>query len=275
MIYETYVPQYPLDQFISHFTYYKGSRHGNKLERFIPDGNIEIIIDLTDFPKYIYDNNTLQEIQACKRTWISGIRNHFITIPNALNSEMLIINFKKGMVYPFAGIPLSAITDKVVDAELILGNDLLDLRDFLLNTQGLHEKFQNAQNFLLKKYKNRLSVNPFIEYTLAQILSRPEEAIIKKISANVGYSQKHFIKLFKEQVGISPKAFVRINRFQKAIQMIDKGLDINWASVAYDCGYYDQSHFIADFKGFSGFTPTEYAIKKKNWQNYVPVESIR
>src|SRR5688500_17887960 len=101
MIFETFTPAKPLSDFITHFTYYKYYTPHHSIDRFLPNGNIEIVIDLTNEPKYIYDNVTLKEIQACKIIWISGIRNRFITIPSGKHSEMSIINFAKGMVKPF------------------------------------------------------------------------------------------------------------------------------------------------------------------------------
>ncbi len=87
----------------------------------------------------------------------------------------------------------------------------------------------------------------------------------------IGYSQKHFIDMFKRQVGIAPKAYLRIIRFQKAINEIEERKEVNWSIISQDCGFYDQAHFINDFKFFSGFTPEEYVHRKNDILNYVPV----
>ena len=60
-------------------------------------------------------------------------------------------------------------------------------------------------------------------------------------------------------------------RFQKAVQVIERAADLDWREIALTCGFYDQSHFINDFKHFSGFTPDEYAKIHTNYQNYIPV----
>ena len=128
----SYTPPFPLNQFISCFTYYKGYTSNYTIERYLPNGNTEIIIDLTDKPKYIYDNSTLAEIQAFKKVWISGIRNGFISIPSGSGSEMFIIEFKKGMVLPFLGRPVTEIADKVIEGDLILNNAFMELREYLI-----------------------------------------------------------------------------------------------------------------------------------------------
>ena len=91
------------------------------------------------------------------------------------------------------------------------------------------------------------------------------------MNQKIGYSQKHFSDLFRKSVGVTPKAYLKIMRFQKALRTIDAAGDIDWATVAAECGFYDQSHFINDFKHFSGFTPEQYAKMCTNYPNYIPV----
>ena len=105
----------------------------------------------------------------------------------------------------------------------------------------------------------------------SRILSDSNQKSLKEISSLVGYTQKHSIKIFKDHVGVTPKEFLKIIRFQKAIAEIEQQKNINWASLASDCGFYDQSHFIADFKIFSRFTPAEYIKLKGDFLNYIPI----
>src|SRR5687767_10733589 len=141
MLYQTFVPPKPLSDFITHFTYFKNYTPHHSIDRFLPNGNVEVVIDLTDEPKYIYDNETLKEIQACKKIWISGIRNSFITIPSGKHSEMFVINFAKGMVSPFLAMPLTEITDAVINGDLILEKCFLELRAALIEDEAPALKF--------------------------------------------------------------------------------------------------------------------------------------
>ena len=78
--------------------------------------------------------------------------------------------------------------------------------------------------------------------------------------------------MFKEHVGVTPKDFLKVIRFQNAIQQIEKQISVKWTDIAYDSGFYDQSHFIADFKKFSGYTPAQYLKIKGNTLNYIPIK---
>src|ERR1700748_1989716 len=141
MTHHFHLPAFPLNQFISGFVYYKGFSTNHTIDRYLPNGNTEIIINLTDTPKYIYDNQALTETQECKKIWISGIRNSFISIPSGNGAEMFIIEFKKGMAYPFLNIPLTEITDKVVEGDLILNGAFIEMRERLLECQSVREMF--------------------------------------------------------------------------------------------------------------------------------------
>jgi AraC-like DNA-binding protein len=271
MIFEQYIPAYPLNVFIANFIYYRDYNPVHSLDRFLPDGDINVVIDLTDYPKFIYDNETLKEIQACKHVWFSGIRTNYITIPSGRDSEMFVINFKKGKAYPFVQVPLDELTDSVVDGDLILTKEIMNMREMILSLPTIPQKFQYAELHLLKQFANKLQPNPFVDDAVEKIIHSPDQITMKKLAEKVGYSQKHFIRIFRKNVGLAPKAFLKVIRFQKAIQELEFSKYINWASIALDCGYYDQAHFINDFKHFSGFTPQQYMRIKNDQLNYVPV----
>ena len=128
-----------------------------------------------------------------------------------------------------------------------------------------------VENYLVKKFRNKLIVNPFIEFAVNKIVSSPNQMSIEQISNKVGYSQKHLIKLFKDNVGLTPKGFLKIIRFQKAIEEIAAAKEPSWTGIAYESGYYDQAHFINDFKAFSGYTPQQYLQTQFDHLNYIAV----
>lgn len=271
MILETYIPAYPVNRFVDHFIYYEGYNPEHRIDRFLPDGNTEIIFDFHDGPQFIYDNQTLKEIQACHHVWASGVRTGFISIPSGKQAAMFVISFKKGMAYPFFPVPMSEMSDRVVDADLLWGRDFAHLREHLLEIPEIDRKFMAAQRFLLKHFQNKFSLNPAVEHAVSEIIRSPDQINLRRVSETIGYSQKHFISMFKQQVGVTPKAYLKIIRFQKAINEIEGQQDVSWTGISQDCGFYDQAHFIHDFKFFSGFTPEEYIRRKNDILNYVPV----
>lgn len=271
MISALHLPAEPLCQIFSSFYYYKGFMPDHEVDRFLPDGNTEVIIDLTDSPKFIFDNDTLQQKQGFTKFWASGVRNEFISIHSGRDSEMLILNLVKGRAFPFFQMPMSEMADRVVEGDLVFGNLIQQIREAVGAAKTPEEKFKITEAFLIQRVKNHLTVNPFVDFAIQKMVENPSQLTIKSVVSKVGFSQKHLIHLFKKHIGVSPKSYLKILRFQKAIQEIDMKPNVEWSQIAYDCGYFDQAHFINDFKKFSGFTPEEYFIRKSPFLNYVPV----
>lgn len=274
MIFRAHQPVFPLHHFIENFIYFDGISAPHNLDRFLPDGNTEIIIDLSENPQHIYDNETLKEIQICRDAWVSGVRTQPITIPSGNGSRMLIVAFRKGKAFPFYSFPISELTNHVVEAETIFGRKFQNLREQLLAAKSIERMFQLVEVFLLQQAGDSICEDisaTCINYALSSIVQKTTRQSLHQLSDQIGYSQKHFIDLFRGYVGISPKQYLKIIRFQKAIAAIEKNQIIQWSQIALESGYYDQAHFIHDFKLFSGFTPNEYIKRKTSTLNYVPV----
>src|SRR5689334_8263651 len=134
-------PSLPLNNFINSFIYMEGLSFTHTLDRFLPDGNTELIIDLLDRPQYIHDNDTLQVIQNCRHAWVSGVRTRPITIPSGSGNRIIVIGFKKGAASSFYPFPMNELTDSVVMADLIFGRAICELREQLLSAHSVREIF--------------------------------------------------------------------------------------------------------------------------------------
>lgn len=271
MNFEVRIPRQPLDRFVENIILFEDFSIDHLVERFLPDGNVEIIINLLEGTEYVYDNDSFEEIQGCREGWASGIRSKPISIPAGDGASKMVIVFKKGMAHPFFPVPMAEFTDTVVDAEYFWRDDFRLLRERLLGAPTGMEKFDLIEAFLCARLDSDTSLNPCVEYALEEIVKRPGYTSLSALSLKIGYSQKHFIDLFKKHVGLTPKAYVKVIRFQKAIEAIEREESVDWLSIALGSGYYDQAHFINEFRTLSGFTPSDYLTKKSDTLNYVPV----
>jgi len=270
MIFEHHIPEGTLGRYVESLIYFEHHESSHLIDRFLPDGNVEVVFNLLDEPQYIFDNETLKKIQKCDRVWASGVRTEPISIPSGDGARMFVIIFKKGMAHPFFPVPMDELRDQVVEADLIWQDDIGSLREMIGEARNTRERFTIVEEFLRKLLAPRFVPRPFVEYGVKRIVNDPTQTRLTKLSEEVGYSKKHFINKFKQDVGVSPKAYLRIMRFQKAISEIELR-DLDWTDIALECGYYDQAHFINDFRSFSGFTPVEYSRRKNGNLNYVPV----
>jgi AraC-like DNA-binding protein len=77
------------------------------------------------------------------------------------------------------------------------------------------------------------------------------------VAARYGITSRYLQKLFVQYTGLTPKLYSKIHRFQNSLQLVIRN-ESPLTAIAYDCGYFDQSHFIREFKSFTGITPSGY-----------------
>lgn len=116
---------------------------------------------------------------------------------------------------------------------------------------------------------NAPSLNKSVEFAITLM----DNTNIKEISHKVGYTNKHLNDLFKNYMGISPNKYRRIRQFQKSVNMLGLAHNVDLQEIAFLSGYFDQSHFVRDFKEFTDFTPTEYLKNYIGYVNFIPIES--
>ena len=115
------------------------------MDKYLPDGTINIVFELAGKPKYIYDNSSKEKKQECKDVWFSGVLQEYITI-SAESEEMLVVVFKPGSGYSLTYKPSSLFTNKVIPAVEIFGTSILNL----------HRQIkQNLYFFLRRSHKRQ------------------------------------------------------------------------------------------------------------------------
>ncbi|HJS54080.1 MAG TPA: helix-turn-helix transcriptional regulator [Chitinophagaceae bacterium] len=270
MIYRLYKPGLPLSNFIDFFFYFEGAHAEHRMEKLLPDGSVDLLIDLTDSPKKLFHNEDGTSYITFKKSWISGMKTNYILI-DASVSNMIGVHFKPGGCYPFIHFPMAELNDLTIGLDNIWSKDANTFREAILHEPCIDKRFLILENYFLQKGKDRMENHALVHYSVNQLVTSPQMWTIKDLSGKTGITQKHLITLFKKYVGLSPKMFSRIYKFQKVIQSIEQQKKVDWSMLAYECGYFDQAHFIKEFQAFSGVNPAAYLEKRGPYINYLPI----
>ncbi len=273
MNFETHLLKKPLDKFIESIFYFNNFLPNHSIERVVPTGHIFIVFELDGFIRNTFDNNTLEPNGTFSKVWISGMHKNYLSISAHQNSEMLVIQFKPFGGFPFFHFPIHKLNNKVILAEEIFGNEILELRKQILTKPNSFDKFTIVENWLNAK----CDLNKFPNDELISIVGQISSQALSKHTAIVkSYpkSQKHLIEQFKKFCGHTPKVLHRIFRFSNLLNQINKQQKISWSEIAHQSGYADQSHFIKEFKEFSGFNPEEFIDQELNQGevNFFPLD---
>src|SRR5690606_37694197 len=114
---------------------------------------------------------------------------------------------------------------------------------------------------ITKFLESKLDANerdlPSVHNAVRSIMDAGGQISVERLAERSGLSIRQFERKFKEVAGLTPKLYAKVIRFQAAAAHKPLGTR-NLTDIAYDCGYYDQSHFINDFRRFSGYSPKEY-----------------
>ena len=165
-------------------------------------------------------------------------------------------------LYPFAipvlfSIPANELSDQMPDFETLLGNDGKDLEEKMMLANDNMQRIKIISTFLEKRiFKNNIQ-EPAVFATINHIISTKGFTNVQELAEQTFLSTRQFERKFKAFSGFSPKLYSRITRFQSALNEYGQK-DKSLTEIAYECGYYDQSHFIHDFKAFSGQHPKFY-----------------
>lgn len=165
-------------------------------------------------------------------------------------------------LYPFAipalfGVPSSELSDQMPDLTTFFGQKGTELEERVMLAADHTERIHIIAGFLRECLVQREAKEPAVFSVISNIIQSKGLAKIPELAAQSFLSTRQFERKFLAFAGFSPKLFSRIIRFQSALNEYgNKGKSLT--EIAYECGYYDQSHFIHDFKSFSGEHPKVY-----------------
>jgi len=165
------------------------------------------------------------------------------------------VRFHLGGLAPFAREPLAAFTDLTPAPATVLGPQVLALEAALRADPDPDAAAALLDAFFLDRFTAPPTA---FAHALDTLRSTGGRASVADLSAAAGVSQRQVERLFARHLGIPPKTVGRIVRFQGALRslMADPGCPLG--ELAAGAGYYDQAHFIRDFRLFSGGVPRGY-----------------
>jgi AraC-like DNA-binding protein len=256
MAYIFHIPSAPLNFYINTF-YYPNDSGPLLREKILPLPALDLKINFGGGFQ-VYDAGQVKPFTTLTESWVLGLWTtyHIVDWPSDL--QYLGVSFKPGGAYPFLGLPLSELQNQVVSLDAIWGTFAAELRERLYAAPTIQTRFALLEQFLLARLCEAPQGLKAVQYAVAEIAHHHGTLSIRELSESMGMSQKHLIVQFKQMVGCTPKELGRLDRFADILASIDLTQPVDWTLVAHRFYFHDQSHFIRDFKEFTGHTPTDY-----------------
>lgn len=193
---------------------------------------------------------------------IAGTRLEKGEVEADLNGEYFGVRFIPGYNPVMEQLPLCEIVNKEWDYESMIASSGAkeQLLEELFFADSFEKKIEAFLNYYLKHNLMQSEDIRSLKHSLRQeILTSDGDLKLSQLSSFTGYSERYLNKKIHEDFGLSPKNLIRFIRFQKAVgNLTDTISSISCINTALESGYYDQAHFIKDFKKLSGSTPVHY-----------------
>jgi AraC-like DNA-binding protein len=172
------------------------------------------------------------------------------------------IKFKAGGFFPFYTKPVSGLLDSSLDPSTIFGHDAVDFEKDVCASDDMDAMVQAADQLLLAHIPSYDPNVARVSALVASVVNDRSMTSVDELASRSKISKRSLQRLFDQYVGVSPKWVIARYRLHEAVAQLQAGIPIAWADLAQKLGYFDQSHFIRDFRKLVGRSPADYARKE-------------
>jgi AraC-like DNA-binding protein len=232
-------------------------------QKIIPDGFNEIIFHY----RSPYRINLGGDWEDQSLSLLAGqIRKHFF-LENTGASGIIGIKVKPTALTHLFGLVMHRFTDRAVDLASVPALQPILIQEQLRDAAGHGERIVLLNDLFKKIVLEKKYITTAADHAIELIFANHGMIPVSTITQTVGIGERQLENLFKKYIGLSPKFFMRIIRFNYIFKLVQDN-NQSWSGLAYEASYFDQSHFIRNFRDFTGENPSDYAFDEKNMANF-------
>ena len=225
------------------------------LSRFLPDGRVVIVFHLGGPWSYARLSGNLPDPG---RGQVIGAITEPILVGYGRPVESFGATFHPGQAPLFLNTPASELTDRITSLDCFWGPEAHRLETQLGELPSAAGRIRALEQELLKRLDGSRLSDARVHRIADLIWQRRGAVTVESMSHASGVSRQHLARQFRQYVGFGPKLYCRVARFHALLGEAVVRRQVQWADAATDLGYYDQAHLIADFKEFTGLTPSAF-----------------
>ena len=170
--------------------------------------------------------------------------------------EMFGVSVYSHAALIFFDVSPTTLADQMVDIETLLGYKGKEITRNIINAVGTQNRIKSISDYFRLRLVKNSTDDKMAMHAIKEIRQHNGIIGISALASKLCLSQKQFERRFRNYTGFNPKSYSRIIRFESALSNHRKYNTLSEVAHAY--GYYDQAHFISDFKAFSGYTPSTF-----------------
>lgn len=249
--------------------YHKMSDDYFGLSRYHPSEPLAFFVDhywivewdfrgMEPFEQEVLSHPSVHLVFEKGNTRIWGVVSGKFTRKLEEKGKVLGIKFHPGAFYPFYQKSISSFTDDTLALNKVFDEDISTLESEILDPEENYLMVEHAESFLMNHLPEQDINIKRINEIVDAIINDPAILKVDDLTERYQISKRTLQRLFKKYVGVSPKWVIQRYRLHEAAEKMASEKTENWSQLALDLGYFDQSHFIKDFKQIVGQTPADY-----------------
>ncbi|WP_437942296.1 helix-turn-helix domain-containing protein [Sorangium sp. So ce341] len=269
-----FVPKAPLARCVASIWYGENAAP-HALERFLPTGEVDLIVNVRDGELRRYEVTALESPRRFAGPVVSGAHCEPYVIDTAQQTSLLGVRFKVGCARELIGVPLDLLGNAHVALSDLWGAAALALQDSVMQARTPEERCARVERSLLARLSGARGPHPAVARAVSALMGAEDPSPVMAVARASGLSARRFIEVFRRDVGLAPKQFSRVMRFRRAVRLLAGAPRASLASLALEAGYCDQAHFTREFKELSGISPAAYRAASGAYDNHVPMLGVK
>lgn len=256
MEYNVYLPQGPLSKYIQRYWTLENEDTSTPptRDRIFPDGCMELLFNYGDRFKKYENGVALWQPQS----FIHGQLKKYMEVEPTGKVGIFSVRFRPHGLRPFVSTPVDTFTEKMIPIAELWGQEGEELAREVIKAGSTEERIRLLEAFLENRCDASADKNDSIHQCVERIEKNAGMINIDALAEELYVGRRHLERKFLQHVGLTPKLFARIIRFNHVLHLIEDKAENNFAHLAQEGGFYDQAHFIKDFKDFTGLNPGSY-----------------
>ncbi len=226
-----------------------------QLNTIIPDGTMKLIFHYGDL---YWHHPQLGEKYLQPRCFLIGqLTRPYIVEPDG-DTGTFVAQFHPNGFLPFSTIPLKEMENTPISLHRLYGEAGTKLERNILKAESTDIRIRIIEEFLFSKLTDSGTIDEIIKSIVNTILTENGHTTVNQLTEKNNINRRQLSRKFASAIGLSPKQLSKTIRLQATLKTLLSSKHKSLTDIAYQNDYYDQSHFIKEFKEFTGFSPKEF-----------------
>lgn len=224
-------------------------------KRMLPVANIDLVFSRRDSTTYVTEGEAPTTVNNCH---ILGIHDHPHKVKQEGYLSVLGVSFRPAGAFPFFGIPMLEFRNRATEVDLVDKEFADRLHHGLSSVKSGNDMLGCVETELKRMLNQRLVPEERVPWIAGRLSDSRESTTVEAVCDECGVHIRTAERWFHKYIGIGPKQFQRISRFQQASNDLLYNRPPDLTTLAYNRGFFDQSHFIREFAAFAGAAPSTF-----------------